>query len=264
MNLHMIRSPATKSYIFTVLVTIAILVAVALSCYAAVEEYEAVKVAAPFTIDGDLGDWSGVKGVSLTGSIEVTGTVDDKDVYKDWETLGQETWESDADMSVTWYAAWDADNFYFACKVRDEKHDNAQAGGNIWNGDSIQFTIDPLNARGEYANHVYEYGYALTMKPEVWRWYTHTATAGENSTFAIVRDAKVGTTTYELAIPKDDIAPVELIAGNVVGFSFVANENDSSGRQGGWLGWGAHAIVYDKSAHKLNNLTFSAEIATAR
>jgi hypothetical protein len=185
-------------------------------------------------------------------------------VYNDWETLGVETWENDADQSVMWYATWDASNFYFACEVRDEFHENAQTGGSIWNGDNVQFTIDPVNAKAEYGDHVYEYGYALTTTgQEVYRWATHTATAGENSTFVVIRDDSAGTTTYEVAIPKDDIAPIDLVAGNVIGFGIIVNENDTSGGQGGWLGWGAHALVYGKNADKLEDLTLSTQVAAA-
>lgn len=229
----------------------------------AADNYNALKVAAPPNINGDLSDWKGVKGVFLTGSTTVTGKLDDKDVYKNWETLGVETWESDADLSATWYAAWDDSNFYFACVVKDEKHENKGSGDGIWNGDGVQFTLDPTNAKGAYAGSVYEYGYSLTTKPMVWRWSTNTATKGETSKYAIVRDDKAGTTTYEVAVPEGDIAPADLAAGKVLGFSVIVNENDASGGQGGWVGWGPHAIVYGKRADKLNDLTLSAQMVTA-
>lgn len=243
---------------FGILATIVIFTIFA-SSVMAVENYNAVKMAKPPTIDGNLNDWSGVPGKFLTGSKTVTGQVDGKDVYKDWETLGKETWDSDADLSVTWYAAWDDNNFYFAALVKDDKHENKQTGANIWNGDNIQFTIDPTNAKTNYANFVYEYGYALTTKPEVWRWTTHTATKGESSKYVVVRNNSAGTTTYEVSIPEGNIAPADLSAGKVLGFAVIVNENDSSGGQGGWLGWGAHALVYGKEANKLNNLTLSAQ-----
>jgi hypothetical protein len=253
-----------RSYTFAILATIVFSVTILIGSAVAIENYDALKVAVPPTIDGNLGDWSGVPGVFLTGSTSVTGTLDGEDLYKDWETLGVETWESDADISATWYVTWDANNLYFACEVRDEFHENTQTGVNIWNGDNVQFAIDPVNAKGGYADHVYEYGYALTTTGlEVWRWATHTATAGENSTFVVVRDDSAGTTIYEAAIPKDDIAPIDLAAGNVIGFSLIANDNDVSGGQGGWVGWGSHAVVYGKEAGKLNDLTLSAQVAAA-
>ncbi|MBM3210801.1 hypothetical protein FJZ33_01175 [Candidatus Poribacteria bacterium] len=232
--------------------------AVLASSVMAVDNYNALKMVKTPTIDANLGEWKGVKGVSLTGSKTVTGKLDDKDMYNNWETLGKETWDNDADLSAVWYAAWDDNTFYFAAAVKDEKHENKGTKDSIWNGDCIQFTIDPTNAKTTYANAVYEYGYALTTKPEVWRWSTNTATKGETSKYAIVRDDKAGTTTYEVAIPKTDIAPADLTAGKVLGFSMIINENDISGGQGGWLGWGPHAIVYGKNADKTNNLTLSA------
>jgi hypothetical protein len=54
-----------------------------------------------------------------------------------------------------------------------------------------------------------------------------------------------------------------LAAGKVLGFSVIVNENDASGGQGGWVGWGSHAIVYGKTAPNLNDLTLSADLASA-
>ena len=54
-----------------------------------------------------------------------------------------------------------------------------------------------------------------------------------------------------------------LAAGKVIGFSMIVNENDTSGGQGGWVGWGPHAIVYGKNAPNTNNVTFVADIASA-
>ncbi len=247
---------------FGILATIAIITMFAGSVMAA-ENYNAANMAKAPAIDGNLSDWSGVKGASLTGSKTVTGKVDDKDVYKDWETLGVETWDSDADLSVTWYAGWDANTFYFAALVKDDKHENKQTGANIWNGDNIQFALDPTNAKKDYANVVYEYGYALTTKPEVYRWSTNTATKGETSKYAVVRNDGAGTTTYEASIPKTDIAPADLAAGKILGFAIIVNENDTSGGQGGWLGWGAHALVYGKKGDRTNNLTLSAQTPSA-
>lgn len=227
------------------------------------ESYKAYKVSVPPNIDGDLSEWANVPGVFLTGSTTKTGELDGKDLFKNWETLGVETWTSDADLSATWYVTWDDNNLYFACLVKDEKHENKGSGDSIWNGDGIQFTIDPTNAKKDYFNVVYEYGFALTTKPSVWRWSTNTATKGENSKFNIVRDDSAGTTKYEIAIPEGDIAPAELVAGNVLGFSVIINENDVSGGQGGWLGWYPHAIVYGKNAGKLGDLILSEEIASA-
>jgi len=229
----------------------------------AIDNYNAPKFFSPPVIDGKLTEWSNVPGVFLTGSKTVTGQLDGKDVYNTWETLGVETWESDADLSATWRAAWDDGTFYFSALVKDDKHENKGSGDSIWNGDGVQFTIDPTNAKKDYGNYVYEYGYSLTTKPSVWRWSVNPASKGETSKYAIVRDDSAGTTIYEVAIPVGDIAPAQLAAGKVIGFSVIVNENDTSGGQGGWVGWGSHAIVYGKNADKTNNLTFVADVIGA-
>jgi len=256
------RRTVMKRYTFMALLVV-ILITLLASISMALENYKAPKFGTPPVIDGKLNEWSNVPGVFLTGSLTVTGQLDGTDVYKDWETLGVETWESDADLSATFYAAWDDSNFYFACLAKDEKHENKGAGDGIWNGDALQLAIDPTNAKKDYGNWVYEYGYALTTNPSVFRWSVNPASTGETSTFAIVRDDAAGTTTYEIAIPGGDIAPAVLAVGKVLGFSIVLNENDASGGQGGWLGWGPHAIVYGKNATKTNDLTFVADVASA-
>lgn len=253
-----------RRYVFTALFVV-ILITLFTGISAGLDTYKAAKFNVAPTIDGKLSDWSGVTGVFLTGSTTVTGTVDGKDVYKNWETLGVETWTSDADLSATWYVAWDDNNLYFAALVKDDIQKNDQTDpASIWNGDGVQFTIDPTNAKKDYANYVYEYGYALAAgKPMVYRWSVNPASKGENSKYAIVRDNTAGTTTYEVAIPKGDIAPADISAGKTLGFSVIFNENDTSGGQGGWLGWGAHAIVYGKNAANLNDLAIVGGVVSA-
>jgi len=252
-----------KRYTFMALLAV-VLITLFAGITMAVENYDAPKFATPPVIDGKLNEWSNIPGVFLTGSLTVTGQVDGHDVYNDWETLGVETWESDADLSATFYAAWDDSDFYFACLVKDDVHGNAGSGDGIWNGDALQVTIDPTNAKVDYGNWVYEYGYALTTTgASVFRWSVNPASTGETSTFAIVRDDVAGTTTYEIAIPKGDIAPAVLAVGKVLGLSMIVNENDTSGGQGGWVGWGSHAIVYGKTAPNLNDLTLTADLASA-
>jgi len=145
-----------KRYTFMALLVV-ILVTLLASISMAVENYNALKFGAPPVIDGNLSEWSNVPGVFLTGSLTVTGQLDAHDVYNNWETLGVETWTSDADLSTTWRAAWDDNNFYFSAFVKDDIHLNTGSGDSIWNGDGIQMAIDPTNAKVDYNNYVYEY-----------------------------------------------------------------------------------------------------------
>ena len=61
----------------------------------------------PAKIDGNLDDWKHVVWVTFDSK---------KDMLP-----GQADWKGKDDISLTWSAAWDKNNFYFAAAVRDDK-----------------------------------------------------------------------------------------------------------------------------------------------
>jgi hypothetical protein len=202
------------------------------------------------TIDGNLNDWKLVKEGVFLG----------KDF---WEANG-ENYKGEDDLSATWWVLWDEDNLYVAFSVKDDVHQNTKAGDAIYAGDGPQISIDPTGKKVVHGGNVYEYGYALAgakgkEKPTVWRWYTNAASKGEHSEYMILRDEATKTTTYEIRIPKGDIAPAELSAGKSIGWSIVVNDSDSCDCQGGWVGWASRAIVFGKQATPMADLKFSKE-----
>ncbi len=216
---------------------------------AVADTYEAPKAAAPPTIDGNLSDWAGVPELVCGGDT--------------WEANGG-TWDNDADLSMTLMIMWDADNLYIASDVSDEAHINVQtAAASIWNGDGVQYMIDPTGNRTDTTNVVYEFGYSLaganSDTPMSNRWLQNSsAPANFESEFAIVRDEGAGTTTYEICLPKVQIAPAVLAAGNSLGFGVIANDGDPGAEgQAGWVGWGSGGIVFGKDATQLQELVLS-------
>jgi len=199
------------------------------------------------TIDGKLDDWGFVKGIFLGEDF--------------WEPLG-ENYESENDLSATWFVTWGEGNLYVAIKAKDDVHQNTKAGDTIYAGDGVQFSIDPTGEKEVHGGNVYEYGYSLAgakgkEKPAVWRWYTNPASKGETSEFMILRDEATKTTTYEICVPEGDIAPTIIEAGGIIGWSIIVNDADTCDCQGGWVGWASRAIVFGKLATPMADLIFS-------
>ena len=213
-----------------------------------VESYEAPEASAPPSIDGDLGEWAGVPELALGGDT--------------WEANGG-TWDDEDDLSMTLMIQWDAENLYVASVVKDEAHINTKDGASIWDGDCVQYMVDPTGNLTDTDNVVYEFGYALaganSDTPMLTRWLQNASAPGNfESEFAVVRDDGIGETVYEVCLPKAQIAPAELVEGEVLGFGAIANDGDPGAEgQKGWVGWGSHAIVFGKDATELQELILS-------
>lgn len=241
--------------IFTILAIVSIFVFV-IGGIATAETYEAPKASAPPIIDGDLDDWAGVPEMILGGDT--------------WEANGG-TWDNDADLSMTLMIMWDVDNLYVASLVSDEAHINVQTdAGSIWNGDGVQYMVDPTGNRTDTTDVVYEFGYSLaganSDTPMSNRWMQNaSAPAGFESEYDVVRDDSAGTTTYEICLPKEQIAPAVLAEGNTLGFGVIANDGDPDAEgQAGWVGWGSGGIVFGKDATELQELVLSGMITAVQ
>ncbi|OUS67634.1 hypothetical protein B1748_36050 [Paenibacillus sp. MY03] len=149
-------------------------------------------------------------------------------------------WGGVNDLSGTGFIQWDDDYFYYAVAIKDDVHVQADTNGDIWKGDSIQFTIDPGRKSGASNLGYNEIGIALnpnTSNVVVWRW---TAASGvsslSNAQASVIRDDNSNTTTYEMAIPWDALLPAGVTAapGSNFGFAMLINDNDGSGRRG-WM-----------------------------
>jgi hypothetical protein len=266
-----------RGYIITTLIAIAVCAAL-LSNIAAAEIYEAAKVpgVAPMVeivIDGDLSEWCG-----------------NPIPWPPWPwpwpwppppppppilLLGEETWEANGgnwdgedDLSMLVEIMWDSDNLYIGSVVNDDVHMNVQTGGSIWNGDGVQYMIDPTGNRTETSDVVYEFGYSLaganSDEPTEWRWLQNaSAPAAFESEFAIVR--RGGMTIYEVRLPKEQIAPAELVEGNTLGFGVIANDGDPDAEgQAGWVGWGSGGIVFGKDATQLEEVVLTGVITSVQ
>jgi hypothetical protein len=73
-------------------------------------------------------------------------------------------------LSYKLWLAWDNDNFYLAAEIDDPDGYSLKTGNaSIWNGDCLQFMLDPLGPNGvmKYANFNYDY------KTTCFDWWTY-------------------------------------------------------------------------------------------
>lgn len=146
----------------------------------------------------DLGRWS------LGPPIEI-GQAGHK------QALDPGKWHGADDLSARIWTAWDDSNFYVLAKVTDDFFHQTAQGGDLWQGDSLQFALDALHIGARGPGDVYEIGLALTPKgPQVFSWL---APAGRKTGFVkgarliVKRDGRV--TSYQAAIPVSELTPLK-------------------------------------------------------
>lgn len=172
-------------------------------------------------VGGDLPDMTGVTGVDLAtdGTVQMTG------------------FGGTADLSGNVWFTYDPQNLYLTARIHDDVYAQPASGGDIWQGDSVQFSVG-AGTPGEQSTWS-ELGTALTPSgPEVWRWLSppgqSTGQLGDAQVH-IVRDETAGDTVYEVALPWSDLSIDP--TGRLVSVSMLVNDNDGAGRKG-WIEWG--------------------------
>lgn len=136
---------------------------------------------------------------------------------------------------------WDKSFFYLAVSVKDEKHFNTGEGGGIWDGDSLQFAVDPLKE----GIPPFSLGLALASgRVQAHKWRGEETGLLEDSEYAVVRDERLNKTSYEIKLPLEHLF-LEPAEGAVFGFNTVVFNDDygegyqnwiqmSPGLAGGW------------------------------
>ncbi|HZG86470.1 right-handed parallel beta-helix repeat-containing protein [Paenibacillus sp.] len=215
---------------------------------AAVNFLAAAKTIVPPSVDGDLREWEQAMAFRLESP-------------RQYKTVsgGTTPWGGIADLSGSGMVMWDDESLYLAAAVRDNVHRQGQTDGAAWMGDSIQFMIDPGRVEGPGSKGYSELLFALADTGDIvkWRW---ASVAGRpigslaNSEAAIVRDGD--TTKYEIRIPWSELLPAgEAAPESLIGFSFLANDDDGPGRHG-WLEY-MSGIGSGKNAALFGDLTLA-------
>ncbi|RED51883.1 chitinase N-terminal domain-containing protein [Cohnella lupini] len=143
------------------------------------------------------------------------------------------------DFSGKLWSAYDEDHLYMYARVHDDLFSQPMQGEEIWSGDSIQFAVS-AGMPGENLQW-YEYGMALTPQgPELYRWMAPqgvvTGTMADPN-LQVTRDEDAKDTIYQLALPWDELMPIDPGDG-ILSLSIVVNENDGNGRKG-YVEWGS-------------------------
>jgi len=133
-----------------------------------------------------------------------------------------------SEASLKMYTQWDSSALYILAVLYDNNQLNDKLGANIWNGDSIQLSIDTANNKtGYYDDDDMELGFALTdMGLQKYAWHGESE-AFSNMSYNIIRNNSDNTTKYLLKIPREALKSMKLEKGYVFGMNVVLNDADT-------------------------------------
>ena len=186
----------------------------------------------PDAIDGDLSDWSlGAMTPAVLDAVE--------QITPD-TPQGAASWDNPGDCSGEFYLLWDDVNIYIAVIVKDEKSSMNKTGGSIWNADAVEVFFSTLNAVSGHAEH-YQYGF--NANEQTWLWDDMEG-AGQSEVDYLQVGATETPDGYicEVAIPYEEITPLDWSAGSTIGFHPVIDDTDNGDReiQMSWTSFSAH------------------------
>lgn len=183
---------------------------------------EAIPLAAPPTIDGNLSEWGGAP--TYTSA------------YRVFSAPG---WNGTEDLTAVWRLAWDAANLYIGVEVTDDTHVQTETGNLIYRGDSLDIQFD-TNRNGDFGDGLSPDDFQITfspgnfgsLPPSAFRFQGRAngaildAPGGNNVTVQAIQTATGY--TLEAAIPWGDLSltPQE---GLVIGIALNASDNDTPG-----------------------------------
>lgn len=178
----------------------------------------------PVTVDGDLADWSRLDPVVLDNEAQVHVI---------------HGWNGPDDLSSRVYLAWDESAFYLAADVTDDRFCQPAQGADTWQGDGIQFAIDPACARAPDAPH---FEFDLARVGDQCALYRRASAQGEPegpvAGFEAAALPRQGGMRFELRLPWALLPGVTAKAGSAMGLSILVNDNDGLARDA-WIEWGS-------------------------
>lgn len=186
--------------------------------------------------------------------IQIDGSLEE---WKDQTTfaLNQEEqvqipdWNGVEDLGGTGYISWDENNVYIGLEMTDDKHVQQNTGGDIWQGDSMQFAFSTIDSDGK-ATGTNEIGVALDQDGSManWRWV---APQGIDMGEVILLDQAISRsgnkTVYEVAVPWAELGISEVSTGMHLKFSLLCNDNDDGIRRG-WIEYNGGIGYKDEEA----------------
>ena len=236
------------------------------------ENYSAPKKS--IVVDGNLSDWGGVPVFKDTKfTVPKPNSTDPNApgvvIFEQCAICvspNPTDWTGPDDQSSAFAIAWDEGNLYVGVVVVDDYHFNPTSG---WNGDSLQIAFTDA-ARTTISNL---YNVALPGTNDVFGLVTDVPNGDVNekvlggglvvsNDVAIVRDPTNNLTFYEVKFAARTLGYTKFEAGMQIGVGLCMNDGDADSMgQAGWSGWGAHSIVFGKTASEAGLVTLQAGLS---
>ncbi len=147
-------------------------------------------------------------------------------------TIKMEGYKGKADLTGGFQIGWDDENFYLTARIDDDRFCQNYPREELWSGDGIQFGL------ASDSDFRYEFCVALTgqgVRADCE--FSPVAINKDNlvsrSKWTVKREGK--SLIYQVTIPWTLIPPIKPQNGSFL-FSFLVNDNDSTGRKG-WIEW---------------------------
>lgn len=172
------------------------------------------------TVDGDLSDHL------------PNGLIFDDMYWRGTEPLGT------GDLSVEITAHFDADHLYLGVEVVDDVHLNDQPANTLWLADSLQIAFDISQNGGTGYDGVDDHEITIAASTDLTTTtaYREVGPAGATDDFEVAVSRAGDRTYYEVAIDRTALPGATLSEGAIVGFTFLVNDDDGTGRAG-WIEW---------------------------
>lgn len=175
-------------------------------------------ISVPAIIDGNLGEWTSTSYVANQAL-----------------SYANSSWSGAADLSATYYLAWDADFLYLAVQRIDDTFVQVSTGRYMYRGDDVEIQLD-VNLAGDYSSASlsaddFQIGLSPgnfgSLQPEAHLWFPRSSE--QSLTTAVVKAIQsTGGYQLEAKIPWATFG-FSPESGDRFGFALSLSDNDSPG-----------------------------------
>ncbi len=161
-------------------------------------------------------------------------------------------WTGPEDLSVRLAVAWTDTALKIRAVVEDDVFQQNRTDGEVWREDSFQIAIEPDGRRRPDASGAVEFGLALTPEgPQIHRWFGGPVGPIPGAHLEVNREGNQ--IRYFASLPLRELGLDKTPHPRTIGFSFIYNDCDGTGREG-WMAYGG-GIAFAKRADQYGMLT---------